>query len=119
MLPLDKCGELIDHMSSIALAAVLALPPAADITRIVNRADIATLVGAISEMPADRAAPLVLAMAGGRAADLERAAELLRQAGPARAADILRSVPSASHRHQLLSRLPESFRASVRKYLGE
>ena len=119
MLPLDKCGELIDHMSSIALAAVLALPPAADITRIVNRADIATLVGAISEMPADRAAPLVLAMAGGRAADLERAAELLRQAGPARAADILRSVPSASHRHQLLRRLPESFRASVRKYLGE
>ena len=81
MLPLDRCGELIDHMSSIALAAVLALPPAAEITRIVNRADIATLVGAISEMPADRAAPLVLAMAGGRAADLERAAELLRRAG--------------------------------------
>jgi hypothetical protein len=119
MLPPGKRGELIDHMSSIALATVLALPFAEDITRIVDRADIATLVGAISEMPAARAALLVLAMEGGRTPDRGRATELLRQAGPARAADILRCVPSVSQRHQLLSRLPDSFQASVRKYSGE
>ena len=65
MLPPDRRGPLLDHMSSVALAAVLALPPAEEIMRIVDRADTATMVGALSEMPPVRAASLVLAMDAG------------------------------------------------------
>src|SRR6185437_16454203 len=46
MLPPDRRGALLDHMSSVALAAVLALPPAEEIVRIADRADTVTLVGA-------------------------------------------------------------------------
>jgi hypothetical protein len=112
MLPTDRRGALIDHMNSIALAAVLALPAAEDTVRIVDRADIATVVGALYEMPASRAAPLVLAM------DTNRAAEVLRRVGPARAADILRSISSPSQRQQLLARLPHRSQTSVGLYLG-
>lgn len=112
MLPKDRRGPLLDHMSSVALAAVLALQPTEEIMGIVDRADTVTVVGALSEMPPVRAASLVLAM------DAGRAAEVLRQAAPARVADILRSVSPASRRQELLSRLPERSRASVLRYLG-
>ena len=112
MLPPDRRGPLIDHMSSVALAAVLGLPPSEEIARIVDRADTATVVGALSEMAPVRAASLVLAM------DAGRATEVLKQASPALVADILRSVSPASRRQGLLSRLPERSRASVLRYLG-
>ena len=104
MLPPDRRGPLLDHMSSVALAAVLALPPSEEIVRIVDRADTVTVVGALSEMPPVRAASLVLAM------DAGRATEVLKRAAPARVADILRSVSPASRRQELLSRLPERSR---------
>jgi tRNA A-37 threonylcarbamoyl transferase component Bud32 len=112
MLPPDRRGPLVDHMSSVALAAVLALPPTEEVVRIVDRADTVTVVGALSEMPPVRAAALVLAM------DAGRATEVLRRAAPARVADILRSVAPASRRQELLSRLPERSRTAVRRYLG-
>ncbi len=112
MLPSDRRGPLIDHMSSVALAVVLALPPAEEIVRVIDRADTATVVGALSEMSPASAASLVLAM------DPRPAAEVLKQAGPALAADILRRVSPASRRQELLSRLPERAQASVRSYLG-
>jgi hypothetical protein len=113
MLPLDRRGPLLDHMSSVALAAVLAVPSAAETLRIVDRAETATLVGALSEAAPHQAALLVMAM------DVGRAAELLRQVPAARVADILRNVLPASRREELLSRLPERFRAAVRRYLSE
>ena len=113
MLPPERRGSLLDHMSSVALAAVLAVPSAAETLRIVDRAETATLVGALSEMPRHQAALLVMAM------DVGRAAELLRQVPAARVADILRNVLPASRREELLSRLPDKFRAAVRRYLSE
>jgi tRNA A-37 threonylcarbamoyl transferase component Bud32 len=112
MLPLDRRGPLLDHMSSVALAAVLAVPPAAEAVRIADRAESATLVGALSEMAPDQAALLVMAMDAGRA-------ELLRQVPAARVADIVRNVVPAGRREELLGRLPERFRAAVRRYLIE
>jgi Mg/Co/Ni transporter MgtE len=112
MLPPDRRGPLVDHMSSVALAAVLALPPTEEIVRIVDRADTVTVVGALSEMPPVSAAALVLAM------DAGRATEVLRRAAPARVADILRNVSPASRRQELLSRLPQRSRTAVRGYLG-
>ena len=112
MLPPDRHGPLLDHMSSVALAAVLVMPPAGDAVRIMGRADNATVVGALCEMAPVSAASLVVAM------DPGRAAEVLRQAAPTRIADILRSVSSASRRHDLVSRLPDRSRASVLRYLA-
>jgi len=112
MLPPDRHGPLFDHMSSVALAAVLALPPTEEIVRILDRADTASVVGALSEMPPVRAASLVMAM------DAGSAAEVLKQVAPTRAADILRGVSPVGRRQELLSRLPERLRASVRRYLG-
>jgi tRNA A-37 threonylcarbamoyl transferase component Bud32/flagellar motility protein MotE (MotC chaperone) len=112
MLPPDRHGPLLDHMSSVALAAVLVLPPTEETARVLARADTATVVGALSEMAPVHAASLVVAM------DAERAKEVLRRAAPARVADILRNVSPASQRQQLLSRLPERSRASVLRYLG-
>jgi hypothetical protein len=43
---------------------------------------------------------------------------VLKQVAPTRVADILRSVSPASRRQELLGRLPERLRASVRRYLG-
>ena len=113
MLPPHRHGPLLDHMSSIALAAVLALPLTEEIVHIVDRADTASVVGALSEMPPVRAASLVMAMDAGTAAGM------LRQVAPTRIADILRGVSPVSRRQELLSRLPERLRASVRRYLGE
>jgi tRNA A-37 threonylcarbamoyl transferase component Bud32 len=113
MLLPDRRGPLIDHMSSVALAAVLALPQPEESVRIVDRADTATVVGALSEMATVRAVSLVLAMDSGRAT------EVLEHAAPALVADILRSVSPASRRQELLNRLPERSRASVLRYLGE
>jgi tRNA A-37 threonylcarbamoyl transferase component Bud32/flagellar motility protein MotE (MotC chaperone) len=111
MLPPDRRCSLLDYMSSVALAAVLALPPTEEIVRIVERADTATVVGALSEMSPVRAAALVRAM------DVGRASEVLRRVAPTYVADILRSVSPASRRQELLSRLPERSRASVLRYL--
>jgi len=112
MLPPDRHGPLLDHMSSVALAAVLARPPAEETVRIADRADIATVVGALSEMAPVSAASLVVVMEAGRAS------EVLRRVAPVRVADILRCVSPASRRQELLSRLPERSRTSVRRYLG-
>jgi tRNA A-37 threonylcarbamoyl transferase component Bud32 len=111
MLSPDRHGPLLDHMSSIALAAVLAAPPVEETASIVDQADTATVVGALSEMTPVRAALLVAAM------DAGRATEVLKRTGPARVADILRNVSSAGRRQELLSRLPERSRASVLRYL--
>jgi len=112
MLPPDRHGPLLDHMSSVALAAVLVLPLTEEMMRVLDRADTASVVGALSEMAPVRAASLVLAL------DAGRAAEVLKQVAPTRAADILRSVSPAGRRQELLGRLPERLRASVRRYLG-
>jgi tRNA A-37 threonylcarbamoyl transferase component Bud32 len=112
MLPPDRHGPLLDHMSSVALAVVLAVPPPEETARIVERADTATVVGALSEMIPARAAALVEVM------DTGRAAELLRRAAPARVADIMRNVSLVSRRNELLSRLPVAFRASVLRHLS-
>ena len=112
MLPPDRHGPLLDHMSSVALAAVLVLPLTEEMMRILDRAETASVVGALSEMAPVRAASLVLAL------DAGRAAEVLKQVAPTRVADILRSVSPAGRRQELLGRLPERLRASVRRYLG-
>jgi tRNA A-37 threonylcarbamoyl transferase component Bud32 len=112
MLPPDRHGPLLDHMSSVALAAVLVLPLTDETMRVLDRADTASLVGALPEMAPVRAASLVTAM------DAGRATEVLKQVAPTRVADILRSVSPASRRQELLGRLPERLRASVRRYLG-
>ena len=113
MLPPDRHGPLLDHMSSVALADVLALPLTEEIVHILDRADTASVVGALSEMPPVRAASLVMAMDAGTAAGM------LKQVAPTRIADILRGVSPVGRRQELLSRLPERLRASVRRYLGE
>jgi tRNA A-37 threonylcarbamoyl transferase component Bud32/flagellar motility protein MotE (MotC chaperone) len=112
MLPPGRHGPLLDHMSSVALAAVLVLPLTEETMRVLDRADTASVVGALPEMAPVRAASLVLAM------DAGRAAEVLKQVAPTRVADILRSVSPAGRRQELLGRLPERLRASVRRYLG-
>jgi len=112
MLPPDRHGPLLDHMSSVALAAMLVLPLTGETMRVLDRAGTASVVGALPEMAPVRAASLVLAL------DAGRAAEVLKQVAPTRVADILRSVSPASRRQELLGRLPERLRASVRRYLG-
>src|SRR5262249_27928118 len=107
MLPPSRHGPLLNHMSSIALASVLALPPVPDAVRLCEGADIATIVGALSEMPPDRTSTLIVAM------DANRATQVLRLTAPARVADILRSVSPADRRQELLSRLPDQFRTAA------
>jgi hypothetical protein len=51
------------------------------------------------------------------AMDAGRVSEVLRRVAPVRVADILRCVTPASQRQELLSRLPERSRTSVRRYL--
>jgi hypothetical protein len=113
MLLPDRQGPLADHMSSIALAAVLAIPPSEEAVRIVDHADLATVVGAVAEMPPVQAAPLVLAMDAGRCTDV------LRRIAPERVADIMRNVFSASLRNDLVTRLPEQLRNAVRRHLSK
>ncbi len=113
MLLPDRHGPLLDHMSSVALAAVLDVPPTKEIVSILDRADNATVVGALCEMAPVSAASLVMAM------NAERAAEVLRQATATRIADILRNVSPARRRNELVNRLPRAIRASVLRYLGE
>lgn len=102
MVTKDRAGQLLDHMSSIAAAAVLSLHPAEGAVRIMGRSDHHTVVEALSEMDPDRAASVVLSMEEGWAA------EVLRQAAPAKVASILRNVPPG-RRDALLSRLPVRF----------
>jgi len=112
MLPPDRHGPLLDHMSSVGLAAMLSLPPEDEAVRIADQADTVTVAGALSEMAPARAASLTVTM------DAGRLNEVFRRAAPARVADILRCVSPASRRQDLLSRLPDRTRASVARYLG-
>jgi hypothetical protein len=112
MLLPGRQGPLADHMSSIALAAVLATPPSEEAVRLVDHADLATVVGAVAEMPPVQAAPFVVAMDAGRCTDV------LRRIAPERVADIMRSVFSASLRNELVGRLPEHLRNAVRRHLS-
>jgi hypothetical protein len=112
MLLPSRQGPLADHMSSIALAAVLAIPPSEEAVRIVDHAELATLVGAVAEMPPVQAAPVVLAL------DVGRCADVLRRIAPERVADIMRNVFSASLRNELVDRLPEHLRNAVRRHLS-
>jgi Mg/Co/Ni transporter MgtE len=112
MLLPGRQGPLADHMSSIALAAVLAIPPSEEAVRLVDHADLATVVGAVAEMPPVQAATFVVAMDAGRCTDV------LRRIAPERVADIMRSVFSASLRNELVGRLPEHLRNAVRRHLS-
>jgi hypothetical protein len=111
MVNKDRAGLLLDHMSSVAAAGVLAVQPATGAVRIMDQSDKLTVVGALSEMDPDSAARIVLAM------DEGRAVEVLRQAAPVKVAPILRRVSSAARRQALLSRLPEPFRVVVARLL--
>jgi Protein kinase domain len=107
MVTTERAGRLLDHMSSPAAAAALALPAPSGAVRLLGQASDLTAVGAVSEMTAPDAAGLVMAMG------TERAVRLLGQAAPAAAAGILRHVPAGEHRELLLSRLREPFRSLV------
>jgi tRNA A-37 threonylcarbamoyl transferase component Bud32/flagellar motility protein MotE (MotC chaperone) len=104
MVTVDRAGLLLDHMSSVAAASALSLPPSATAVRVLGRADTPTVVGALSEMPPHSAASVVLAM------DEPRAVEVLGHATPATVAAILRNVSLAGRGQALLDRLPGRFR---------
>lgn len=108
-----RAGHLLDHMSSVAAAATLSLPEAADAGHILDRADTRTVVGALSEMSPGRASSIVEAM------DVVRAGEVLGQTAIVKAAAILRNVSPASHRQVLLKRLPEPSRTLVARQLHD
>jgi len=102
MVTMERAGQLVDHMSSVASAAALSIPPPSKAARILDRADLPTVVGTLSELPARGAAAIVLAM------DEPRAIEVLGRASPATVAAILANVPPAG-RDALLSGLPPRF----------
>jgi flagellar motility protein MotE (MotC chaperone) len=104
MVTTERAGQLVDHMSSVASAAALSVPPSGKAARILDRADLPTVVGTLSEMPPRGAAAIVLAL------DEPRAVEVLGRAAPATVAAILGNVPAAG-RDALLSRLPKRFRS--------
>jgi Mg/Co/Ni transporter MgtE len=108
----DRAGLLLDHMSAPAAAGALALAPATGSVDLLAEADTLTTVGALTGMPADRAAPLVQAMGE------TRAVEVLRMMpDPAAVAGILSHVVPAAGRQALLIMLPVPFRALVIKHL--
>jgi serine/threonine protein kinase len=113
ILPKDRAGRLLDHMSSLAAAAVLSVPPARDKLDVLGKADPLTVVGALAEMAAERAAALVMAMD-----EEERGAQLLFQtANPVIVAAILRQVTPKARAQSLLALLPAEFRGLVITYL--
>jgi serine/threonine protein kinase len=107
MVTVDRAGRLLDHMSSAAAAATLALPQAAGAVRILARADNTTIVGAFAEMSHPAAARLIETM------DTGRAVELLSQGAPVTVAGILRNVAPRDEGQALLSRLPSPLRDQV------
>jgi tRNA A-37 threonylcarbamoyl transferase component Bud32/flagellar motility protein MotE (MotC chaperone) len=113
MVTQEQAGRLLDHMSSAAAAAALALPTAAVAVLRMAKADTLTVVGVLTEMPPLRAAALVQAMD-----DDVRAVEVLRRMpDPANAASILLQVFPAARRRSLLNRLSAPLRALVSKHM--
>jgi serine/threonine protein kinase len=113
ILPKDRAGLLLDRMSSLAAAAVLSVPPAKDKLDVLSKADPVTVVGALTEMEAVRAAALIMAVD-----DEMRAAQLLFRTGnPAIVAAILRQVTPRARVDQVIDRLPAEFRSLVIDYL--
>ena len=108
----DRAGLLLDHMSATATAGALALPPVMGAVDLMAEADPLTTVGALTGMPADRAAPLVQAMGETHAVEV-----LAMMPDPATVAGILSQVVPASSGQALLSRLPVPFRALVIKHM--
>jgi|SRR5450756_589041 len=111
MVTINRAGQLLDDMSSIAAAAVLALKPTDGAVRIMVRCDDQTIVEALSEMDPDRAAEVVLTMGEGRAV------AVLRQAAPLKVARVVRYIAPHDRRQVLLNQLPERFRAAVTRLL--
>ncbi|HEY0935150.1 MAG TPA: protein kinase [Trebonia sp.] len=113
MLPQERGGRLLDHMSSLAAAAVLAVPGPGPALGLLARADGLTVVSALTEMTPAAAAALVTALD-----DDARAARLLFQtASPPAVAGILRRVEPAARGRALLSQLPAGYRQLVLRYL--
>lgn len=110
MVPAERAGRLLDHMSSLAAASALALPTTTGAVRVLGQADDLTATGVLLEMSAPAAAAIVVAMDG------KRAVRLLGRAAPVTAADILRNVPG-DQRRLLLNQLPAPFRPLVVKHL--
>jgi tRNA A-37 threonylcarbamoyl transferase component Bud32 len=108
----DRAGRLLDHMSTAAAAAALALPPATGAALRLAEADASTVVGVLTEMPANGAASLVQAM------DEARAVHVLgAMPDPAAVAGILLHIRPADRGQALLSRLSAPFRALVSKHM--
>jgi hypothetical protein len=106
-------GLLLDHMSSLAVAAVLSVPPARRTLDVLGKADPLTVVGALIEMEPGRAAALIMAVD-----DEQRAAQFLFRTGnPAIVAAILRQVTPAHRSDSLLGHLPREFRDLAASYL--
>lgn len=112
MVTTDRRGQLLNHMSSSGAASILALPSLAGAVRALTRAYDRTIVGALSEMAAASAAPLVMAIAD---EDEDRVVTVLGQAAPATVAAILKHVAPATRSQRLLHRLPARFQQLVAK----
>jgi tRNA A-37 threonylcarbamoyl transferase component Bud32 len=110
MVPAERAGRLLDHMSSLAAASALSLPTTTGAVRVLGQADDLTATGVLLEMSAPAAAAVIIAMDG------KRAARLLGQAAPVTVAGILRNVPR-DQRRVLLDRLPGPFGALVVRHL--
>jgi hypothetical protein len=101
---------VLHHLGAPAPAGALALRPATGAVDLLAEADASTAVGALTGMPADRAAPLVQAMGETHAVEV-----LGMMPDPATVAGILSHVVPATSRQALLNRLPVPFRALVVK----
>lgn len=110
MVPAERAGRLLDHMSSLAAASALALPTTTGAVRVLGQADDLTATGVLLEMSAPHAAAVIIAMDG------KRAVRLLGQAAPVTVAAILRNVPK-DQRRVLLNQLPGRFRPLVVRHL--
>ena len=112
MIPPDRAGRLLGHMSSLGCAAVLAAAPPRVALGLLARTDELTVVSALPEMAPASAASLVTGMS-----DDERVAQLLlATANPVTVAGILRHVGPADRGRSLLARLPAEFRALVVRF---
>jgi serine/threonine protein kinase len=114
MIPPERAGQLLDHMSSLASAAVLAVPPSRSALGLLSRADNLTVVSALSEMAPRAAAALLAGMD-----DDERAARLLlATANPGTVARILESLGPPGRGRSVLRLLPAEFRELVTRSAG-
>jgi len=117
MFTLERAGRLLDQMSPLAAAAAMSRPPTDEAVLILDRADTRTIVEALSEMPPDIAASLLLEMdAGHGVAAPGRAVEVLGGTAVATAAAILTKI-AQPRRKSLLARLPPGFSALISQRL--